>query len=120
MNSELIPDNNLPIFLQQYTVDIFDVKNETCNAIGGCAGTQFGCCPDKVTAKEDVQGSNCPLPVGSVLYTTVGAIPSNKVGDRVWQLNLTGYLEPKVQKYYILYDFSNVDYNIKILLLKTL
>ena len=88
MNSELIPDNNLPIFLQQYTVDIFDVKNENCYAIGGCAGTQFGCCPDKVTAKEDVQGSNCPSPVGSVLYTTVGAIPSNKVGDRVWQFSL--------------------------------
>lgn len=29
-------------------------------AIGGCAGTQYGCCPDGVTAKKDADGSNCP------------------------------------------------------------
>jgi hypothetical protein len=28
-------------------------------AIGGCAGTQYGCCPDGVTAKKDADGSNC-------------------------------------------------------------
>lgn len=28
--------------------------------IGGCAGTQYGCCPDGVTAKKDADGSNCP------------------------------------------------------------
>jgi hypothetical protein len=27
--------------------------------IGGCAGTQYGCCPDGVTAKKDADGSNC-------------------------------------------------------------
>ena len=27
--------------------------------IGGCAGTQFGCCPDGTTSKADQQGSNC-------------------------------------------------------------
>jgi hypothetical protein len=27
--------------------------------IGGCAGTQYGCCPDNITAKVDSQGSNC-------------------------------------------------------------
>ena len=30
--------------------------------IGGCAGTRYGCCPDKVTAKIDEAGSNC-LPI---------------------------------------------------------
>ena len=29
--------------------------------IGGCAGTQYGCCPDNLTAKIDSQGSNCLL-----------------------------------------------------------
>jgi hypothetical protein len=28
--------------------------------IGGCSGTQYGCCPDGVTAKKDADGSNCP------------------------------------------------------------
>jgi hypothetical protein len=28
--------------------------------IGGCAGTQYGCCPDGVTAKKDADGTNCP------------------------------------------------------------
>jgi hypothetical protein len=27
--------------------------------IGGCSGTQYGCCPDNITAKVDSQGSNC-------------------------------------------------------------
>lgn len=27
--------------------------------IGGCAGTQYGCCPDQRTAKIDTVGSNC-------------------------------------------------------------
>ncbi len=50
---------------------------------------------------------------GSVLYTTVGAIPSNKPEDRVWQLNLTGVLNPSVKEYAIVYDFKNVDYKDK-------
>ena len=48
--------------------------------------------------------------VGVVLYTTVGAISSNKKQKRVWSLNLTGYLKPNVDKYNITYDFSEVDY----------
>ena len=27
--------------------------------IGGCAGTRYGCCPDKNTPKHDNIGSNC-------------------------------------------------------------
>ena len=51
--------------------------------------------------------------VGKVLYTTVGAVPSNKKGKRVWSLTLTGYLKPNVDKYNIVYDFSKVDYKYK-------
>lgn len=50
---------------------------------------------------------------GSVLYTTVGAIPSNEKEKRVWKLNLTGYLKPDTDKYYIVYDFKDVDYKYK-------
>ena len=28
--------------------------------IGGCAGTQFGCCPNGVDSKINYYGSNCP------------------------------------------------------------
>ena len=51
--------------------------------------------------------------VGKVLYTTVGAIPSNQKEKRVWSLNLTGYLKPNVDTYNIVYDFSKVDYKYK-------
>ena len=28
-------------------------------AVGGCAGTRYGCCDDKTTAKKDLDGANC-------------------------------------------------------------
>jgi len=30
------------------------------NIVGGCAGTQYGCCYDGTTVKVDYHGSNCP------------------------------------------------------------
>ena len=78
--NQIIPDNNLPAYLQRYDVVILNDKEES---------------------------------VGKVLYTTVGAIPSNKKKKRVWQLNLTGYLKPNVDTYNIVYDFSEVDYKYK-------
>ena len=30
------------------------------NIVGGCTGTQYGCCYDGTTAKVDYRGSNCP------------------------------------------------------------
>lgn len=29
--------------------------------IGGCAGTRYGCCPNNMTPKINMQGSNCVL-----------------------------------------------------------
>ena len=139
MSQPEIPDNNLPVFLQEYEVNILNTnKLRPCNdqscvsaekgccpdnvtpvppsgdcPIGGCATTQFGCCPYSTEAKVDQEGSNCGTIAGSVLYTTVGAIPSNEVGDRVWQLNLSGFLKPGVDTYYIVYDFQKVNYKYK-------
>ena len=30
-------------------------------SIGGCSGTQFGCCPDNITPKRNPNGANCLL-----------------------------------------------------------
>lgn len=136
----IIPDNNLPIYLQKYNVNILNtdipkcliggcsgaqfgcccdaittkVDEEGTNCINGCCGTEFGCCPYSTEAKKDTAGSNCSSVVGSILYTIVGAMPSNMVEKRVWQLNLTGTLKPNVDTYYIVYDFSNVNYKDKV------
>jgi len=83
MNQKKIPDNNLPIYLQKYKVNILDGKDNDTKA-------------------------------GSVTYTTVGAIPSNVKNERVWAFNLTGTLKPNVDKYHIVYDFSEVESSLKV------
>ena len=60
--------------------------------------------------KVDIYPEKEETKVGDVSYTTVGAIPSNEPLARVWALNLTGVLAPNVEKYRIVYDFSEVDY----------
>ena len=42
--------------------------------MGGCAGTQYGCCPDNVTAKKQ-DGSNCMM--GGCAGTQYGCCPDN-------------------------------------------
>jgi hypothetical protein len=58
-----IPQKNIPIYLQKYTVGIFcrflDTVCPTTPIIGGCAGTVYGCCPDGITSKQDETGTNC-------------------------------------------------------------
>ncbi len=139
MNQETIPDNNLPVYLQEYSVSILNTDIPKCliggcqgtkygcccdtitaaidasgsNCTGQCCGTQFGCCPYSTEQKIDPEGKNCGTIVGSVLYNTVGAIPSNVSFARVWQVSLSGYLKPNNGKYYIVYDFSKVNYRYK-------
>lgn len=131
-----IPDNNLPICLQQYDVNILNTDQlRPCNdkscvssergccpdnvtsvspsgtcPIGGCAETIYGCCPYSTESKIDSKGSNCGTIVGSVLFSTVTLNPSNLPTKRVWNINLSGYLKPNVHKYYITFDFHKVDW----------
>ena len=44
--------------------------------VGGCEGTEYGCCPDNTTAKNE-DGSNCPEPVGGCISTQYGCCPDN-------------------------------------------
>ena len=111
----VIPPNNLPIYLQNYTVAILcrnvDTVCPDSPLAGGCSGTQYGCCPDGTTAKQNVNGTNCPVQCGTVLYSTVGLLPSNEKLKRVWNLDLTGTLTLNDNdEYVILYNFSQVEY----------
>ena len=53
--------------------------------IGGCVGTQYGCCSDNTTPKIDIYGSNCPSnypipppkPIGGCAGTRYGCCPSS-------------------------------------------
>ena len=72
MSQARIPDNNLSVYLQKYKVeikegkDIFPFRNESL--------------------KE----------AGVINYGTVGAIPSNLTGKRVWEFNAEGSLLPDI------------------------
>ena len=44
--------------------------------IGGCSGTQHGCCPGTDTAKIDSRGSNCPVLIGGCSGTQYGCCPN--------------------------------------------
>ena len=47
--------------------------------IGGCAGTQYGCCPNTTTPKFNQQGTNCPnypQPIGGCAGTQYGCCPN--------------------------------------------
>ena len=71
MSPETIPDNNLPVYLQQYDVNILNVDLPKC-LIGGCQGTEFGCCCDKITPAIDASQSNC---IGGCCGTEFGCCP---------------------------------------------
>lgn len=87
MSQTIIPDNNLPVYLQEYVVEI---KEE-----------------------DDRLPFDSLKKAGVVNYSTVGAIPSNLPAKRVWEFNTQGSFLPNVDTYFIVYDFSKVDYNNK-------
>jgi len=42
----------------------YDDQGTNCGIKGGCEGTRYGCCPDNLTAKYDDQGTNCGIKGG--------------------------------------------------------
>ena len=63
-----IPENNLPIYLQNYTISVL------ANL------TSLDCAVNIAPEKE----------VGTIQYSTLGVIPSNVKNARVWYLQATG------------------------------
>jgi hypothetical protein len=41
-----------------FIIEAINIKNRDKNVVGGCSTTQFGCCPDGTTARNE-SGSNC-------------------------------------------------------------
>lgn len=41
-----------------FIIEAINMKNRNQNVVGGCSTTQFGCCPDGRTARNE-SGSNC-------------------------------------------------------------
>ena len=47
-------------FLILYTINqSHRHRHQNPYPVGGCRGTRYGCCPDNMTPKRDLYGSNC-------------------------------------------------------------
>ena len=55
--------------------------NSSPNIKGGCEGTQFQCCPDGITAKQDIDGTNCPTVKSEVELPNMEDNNSNILSD---------------------------------------
>ena len=68
------------------------IREPTPQQVGGCAGTQYGCCLDGVTPKMNIYGTNCsgyppppprppppppPQPIGGCAGTRYGCCPNS-------------------------------------------
>ena len=91
MSQEEIPTKNLPIYLQNYTVSIV-------------SGDKNIPCPSPLLSTT----------LGKVDYSIIGILPSNRKGDRLWNIKLEGKLVKHDGNYIIQCDFSKIDniYNI--------
>ena len=105
-----INENNLPIYLQNYNVNILCYDNNADKIPDNCDFSKFGCCADGITPKKNRNGSNCVPLCGSVRYNTVSVNPSNEKRKRVWNFKTSGTLKPHDRDYIIQYNFKDVDY----------
>lgn len=48
----------------------------------------------------------------TILYSTFALVPTNIEGEYIWDISLSGYLEPKILKFYIVFDLSRQNTNI--------
>ena len=48
----------------------------------------------------------------TILYSTFALVPTNIEGEYIWEISLSGYLEPNVFQFYIVFDLSRQNTNI--------
>ncbi len=76
--------------------------------VGGCSGTQYGCCSDNITPKTDPEGSNCPsASYGDIHYSSVGILPGELEGFYNWNFVVSSMLKTKCPLFIFKFDFSN-------------
>ena len=56
------------IAISVYTKTWNPLQWDSLSLIGGCSGTQFGCCDSSTTGKVDASGSNCLLGPGGIQH----------------------------------------------------
>ena len=64
------------IIIQKIDKDNADNNNNSTPVIGECSSTKFGCCPNGITSKLNMMGSNCNIysqnPPGSNFCDSTG------------------------------------------------
>lgn len=76
--------------------------------VGGCSGTQYGCCSDNMTSKVDPEGSNCPsTSYGNIHYSSVGILPGKEEGFYNWNFVVSSMFKEKCPLFIFKFDFSN-------------
>ena len=54
---------------------------ENIKLLGGCVSTEYGCCPDRITPRNNTAGTNCIInPTGSTKQELLGGCVSTEYG----------------------------------------
>jgi hypothetical protein len=72
-------------------------SGSSSDSVGGCSTTQYGCCPDNVTAKNS-DGSSCNTTSGSCSNTQYGCCQDNITVKNANGSNCSTYPPPPVQQ----------------------
>jgi hypothetical protein len=84
--------NNAGLVIEAPNGNVFTLS--TTNQLTGCADTQYGCCPDGVTSKNDANGSNCAI--GGCAGTQYGCCPDGVTYKNVDGTNCSPYPPPPI------------------------
>jgi len=87
--------NNSGLIIEGPNGNVYTLS--TAKPVGGCAGTQYGCCPDGITSKT-ADGTNCapypPPPIGGCAGTQYGCCPDNVTAKNADGSNCSPYPPP--------------------------
>jgi preprotein translocase subunit Sss1 len=59
LDSKITEEKNINSDLKKTWGSVKGTSTYGGEMVGGCAGTEYGCCPDMVTVRNDLSGQNC-------------------------------------------------------------